>query len=155
MAQSLVFCVVFCINQYLSFCPSFIYYIVYPSIYNFWLSISYPQTFFKKNSLINVREYRRCDQKLTLRRNWQHKVYKTKKNKTKNIYYPLQWWWTISPDGIIRSVGSASALTWFIRYIYSCIIKVDHYWRYAIQYCAILLWSAILVDSAVIIAHSG
>jgi hypothetical protein len=27
-------------------------------------------------------------------------------------------WWTISPRGIIRPVVSASALTWFIRYIY-------------------------------------
>jgi len=31
----------------------------------------------------NVREYRRGDQKWTIKRNWQHRVHKTKKNKTK------------------------------------------------------------------------
>ena len=32
---------------------------------------------------INVREYQRGNQKRTIHRNWQHKVYKRKKNKTK------------------------------------------------------------------------
>jgi len=32
---------------------------------------------------INVREYRRGNQKRTIQRNWQHRVHKTKKNKTK------------------------------------------------------------------------
>jgi hypothetical protein len=27
-------------------------------------------------------------------------------------------WWSISPNGIIRHAVSASALTWFIKYIY-------------------------------------
>jgi len=33
--------------------------------------------------LINVREYRRGNQKWIIQRNWQHSVYKMKKNKTK------------------------------------------------------------------------
>ena len=32
---------------------------------------------------MNVKEYRRGNQKWTIQRNWQHKVHKTKKNKTK------------------------------------------------------------------------
>ena len=32
---------------------------------------------------INVREYRKGNQKWTIQRNWQHRVHKTKKNKTK------------------------------------------------------------------------
>ena len=32
---------------------------------------------------INVREYRRGNQKWTIQRNWQHRVHKTKKNKRK------------------------------------------------------------------------
>jgi hypothetical protein len=32
---------------------------------------------------INVREYRRGNQKRTIQRNWQHRVYKTKKYKSK------------------------------------------------------------------------
>jgi len=32
---------------------------------------------------INVREYRRGNQERTIQRNWQHRVHKTKKNKTK------------------------------------------------------------------------
>ena len=32
---------------------------------------------------INFREYRRCNNKLTIQRNWQHRVHKTKKNKAK------------------------------------------------------------------------
>ena len=32
---------------------------------------------------INVREYQRGNQKRTIQRNWQHKVHKTYKNKTK------------------------------------------------------------------------
>jgi hypothetical protein len=40
-----------------------------------------PSTFnFQK---INVREYRRGNQKWTIKRNWQHRVHKTKTNKTK------------------------------------------------------------------------
>jgi len=35
---------------------------------------------------INVREYRRSNQKRTILRNWQHTVHKTKKNKTKTQY---------------------------------------------------------------------
>ena len=31
----------------------------------------------------NVREYRRCHQKWIILRNWQHRIHKTKKNKTK------------------------------------------------------------------------
>jgi len=31
-----------------------------------------------------VREYRRCNQKRTIRCHWQHRVHKTKKNKPKN-----------------------------------------------------------------------
>jgi len=33
--------------------------------------------------LINVREYRMGNEKLTIQRNWQHRAHKTKKNKTK------------------------------------------------------------------------
>ena len=33
---------------------------------------------------INVREYRRGNQKWVIQRNWQHKVHQMKKNKTKN-----------------------------------------------------------------------
>jgi hypothetical protein len=33
--------------------------------------------------IINVREYRRGNQKYPIQRNWQHMVHKTKKNKTK------------------------------------------------------------------------
>jgi hypothetical protein len=33
---------------------------------------------------INVREYRRGNQKWTIQRNWQHRVHKTKKNKKNN-----------------------------------------------------------------------
>ena len=32
---------------------------------------------------INVREYRKGQSKLAIQRNWQHRVHKTKKNKTK------------------------------------------------------------------------
>jgi ferredoxin-like protein FixX len=32
---------------------------------------------------LNVREYRRDNQKRIIQRNWQHRVHKTKKNKTK------------------------------------------------------------------------
>jgi hypothetical protein len=32
---------------------------------------------------INVREYRRCNKKWTIQRNWQHMVNKTKKTKAK------------------------------------------------------------------------
>ena len=32
---------------------------------------------------IDVREYRRVNQKWTIQRNWQHRAHKTKKNKTK------------------------------------------------------------------------
>ena len=32
---------------------------------------------------MNVREYRRSNQKRTIQRNWQHRVHKTKKNKAK------------------------------------------------------------------------
>ena len=32
---------------------------------------------------MNVREYRRCNQKRTTQRNWQHRVHKTKKTKKK------------------------------------------------------------------------
>jgi hypothetical protein len=35
------------------------------------------------NCKINVREYRRGNQKWTIQRNWQHMTDKTKKNKTK------------------------------------------------------------------------
>jgi hypothetical protein len=35
---------------------------------------------------INVREYRRGNQQLTIQRNWQHRVHKTKKNKTVTQY---------------------------------------------------------------------
>jgi hypothetical protein len=39
---------------------------------------------------INVREYRRGNQKRTIQRNWQHRVHKTKINKTKStIFDPL------------------------------------------------------------------
>ena len=38
---------------------------------------------FKKYNQINVREYGRTNQKWTFQRNWQHKIHKTKKNKTK------------------------------------------------------------------------
>jgi hypothetical protein len=34
---------------------------------------------------INVREYRRGNPKRTIQRNWQHRVHKTKINKTKTI----------------------------------------------------------------------
>jgi hypothetical protein len=33
---------------------------------------------------INVREYRRGNQKWTIQRNWQHRAYNTKKNKAKH-----------------------------------------------------------------------
>jgi hypothetical protein len=33
---------------------------------------------------INVREYRRGNQKLTIQRNWQHRTHKMKKNTTKS-----------------------------------------------------------------------
>jgi len=39
---------------------------------------------------INVREYRRGNQKRTIQRNWQHRVYKTKKNKTKT-QHNMHW----------------------------------------------------------------
>ena len=32
---------------------------------------------------LNVREYRRGNQKRIIQRNWQHRIHKTKKNKTK------------------------------------------------------------------------
>jgi len=32
---------------------------------------------------INVREYRRVDKKWTIQRNWQHRIHKTSKSKTK------------------------------------------------------------------------
>ena len=35
---------------------------------------------------INVREYRCGNQKWTIQRNWQHRVHKTKKNKTNTQY---------------------------------------------------------------------
>ena len=41
---------------------------------------------YTKKSNINVREYRRGNQKLTIKRNWQHMVHKTKKNKAKHKY---------------------------------------------------------------------
>ena len=37
---------------------------------------------------INVREHRRGNQKRTIQRNWQHRVHKTKKNKT-SVYYRI------------------------------------------------------------------
>jgi len=36
------------------------------------------------NFEIDFREYWRGNQKWTIQRNWQHRVHKTKKNKTKN-----------------------------------------------------------------------
>jgi hypothetical protein len=39
--------------------------------------------------LINVREYRRGNQKRTIQRNWQHRVHNTKKNKTKTQHHVL------------------------------------------------------------------
>ena len=39
---------------------------------------------------INVREYRRGNQKWTIKRNWQHWVHKTKKNKT-NTQHKMFW----------------------------------------------------------------
>ena len=39
---------------------------------------------------INVREYRRGNQKRTIQRNWQHRVHKTKKNKTKT-HHNMCW----------------------------------------------------------------
>ena len=42
--------------------------------------------------IINVREYRRGNQKLTIQRNWQHGVHKTKKNKIKTQHNMC---WTI------------------------------------------------------------
>ena len=39
---------------------------------------------------INVREYRRGNEKYTIQRNWQHKVHKTKTNKTK-IQHTMCW----------------------------------------------------------------
>jgi len=37
----------------------------------------------RKTQQINVREYRRGNQKWTIQRNWQHRAHKTEKNKTK------------------------------------------------------------------------
>jgi len=34
-------------------------------------------------NLFKVREHRRGNQKWTMQRNWQHRIHKTKKNKTK------------------------------------------------------------------------
>ena len=77
---------------------------VFPS-YGFWLPIWHIQTFLTNlvlnrnkcnwsstlngsgsphthcTNYINVREYRRCNKKWIFQRNWQHRVYKTKKNK--------------------------------------------------------------------------
>jgi len=44
---------------------------------------------FNGQSMINVREYRRDNQKWAIQRNWSNMVHKTKKNKTKtqhNMY---------------------------------------------------------------------
>jgi hypothetical protein len=51
-----------------------------------------------KALLINVREYRRDNQKRTIQRNWQHKVYKTKQNKTQT-QHNISW----TPHTIIYS----------------------------------------------------
>jgi len=40
-------------------------------------------SYVKACSQINVREYQRDNQKWTIQRNWQHRVHKRKKNKTK------------------------------------------------------------------------
>jgi len=45
---------------------------------------------FNGQSMINVREYRRDNQKWAIQRNWSNMVHKTKKNKTKtqhNMYW--------------------------------------------------------------------
>jgi hypothetical protein len=41
-------------------------------------------TAYSSQASINVKEYRRGNQKRTIRRNWQHRVHKKKKNKAKN-----------------------------------------------------------------------
>jgi hypothetical protein len=38
----------------------------------------------KKKKFLNAREYRRCHQIWRIQRNWQHRVHKTKKKKTRN-----------------------------------------------------------------------
>jgi hypothetical protein len=40
----------------------------------------------KWREYINVREYRRGNQKWTIQRNWQHRVHNTKKNTTQYVY---------------------------------------------------------------------
>ena len=40
--------------------------------------------------LVNVRKYRRGNQKWTIQRNWQHRVHHTKKNKTKT-QHNMRW----------------------------------------------------------------
>ena len=45
-----------------------------------------PETRFYANQYnkINVREYRRGNQKWAIQRNWQHRIHKTQKRQTKN-----------------------------------------------------------------------
>ena len=52
----------------------------------FFLFVNYKvsNSFYSCSYTINVREYRRGNQKRTIHRNWQHRVHKTKKYKTKN-----------------------------------------------------------------------
>ena len=93
-AQSLLFCIMFL--MWIIVCPFSVgHCIVYPtSAKVFWLprlvssdyfctSIYFsPAWFLYHNSVtINVREYRRCNQKWTIQRNSQYIVHKTTKNK--------------------------------------------------------------------------
>jgi len=45
------------------------------------------QHFKTPRHMINVREYRRGNQKRTIQRNWQHRVHKTKKKQAKSEHY--------------------------------------------------------------------
>jgi hypothetical protein len=59
-------------------------------------SISSESTLFRhfRHYWIKVRAYRRDNQKATIQRNWQHRVHKTKKNKTKTKTQHNMCWTT-------------------------------------------------------------
>jgi hypothetical protein len=60
--------------------------------------------YIKGGQKINVREYRRSNQKWTIQRNWQHRVHKTKRNNSKtqhkiiflNLHFSKIYFWYLS-----------------------------------------------------------